>query len=200
MNRVLVACEFSGIVRDAFIARGYEAVSCDLLPSERPGPHIQGDVLAVLDDGWDLMVAFPPCTYLSRAGARWWGDPDRQVKADEAAAFFMALANAPISRVAIENPIGQMNRRWRYPDQTIEPFMFGESYRKRTCLWLRGLPPLLATLHVAEPTYWIDSGPGRRTPGFDYRSTRGHARSIADRSRTFPGIAAAMAEQWGTLL
>lgn len=192
-----MACEFSGVVRDAFIAAGHDATSCDLLPSERLGPHIQGDVLEHLGDGWDLMVAHPPCTYLSRAGARWRKVPGRRELALKAAAFVRGLWDAPIPRVAIENPIGMLNQLWRYPDQTIEPFMFGEPYRKRTCLWLRGLPPLLSTLIVAEPAYFIDSYPGRRTPGFDYRSTRGHARSAADRSRTFEGIAAAMAEQWG---
>ena len=200
MSRVLVACEFSGIVRDAFIAAGHEAMSCDLVPTEQAGPHYQGDVRDILEDGWDLMVAHPPCTYLSRAGARWWSQPGRAEKAEAAASFIQELWAAPIPRVAIENPIGMLNRLWRYPDQTIEPYEFGEPYRKRTCLWLRGLPILLATGHVANPTYWIDSYPGRRTAGFDYRSTRGKARSSKDRSRTFPGIAAAMAEQWGAVL
>ena len=195
--RVLVACEFSGIVRDAFIAAGHDAVSCDLLPSERPGPHIQGDVLDVLGDGWDLMIAHPPCIYLSRAGARWWKEPGRMALADSAAAFVFALRDAPIERIAIENPVGQLNQRWRYPDQTIQPWQFGDPYTKRTCLWLRGLPPLLSTLITEERKYWIDSYPGRRAPGVDYRDIRGAARSAQDRSRTFPGIAAAMAEQWG---
>lgn len=196
--RVLVACEFSGIVRDAFIARGHDAVSCDLLPSERSGPHIQGDVRDVLADGWDLMVAHPPCTYLSRAGARWWKVPGRQELAVEAAAFVRALWDAPIPKVAIENPVGMLNRLWRYPDDTIEPYQFGEPYRKRTCLWLRGLPPLLSTQPLMPAGYWMDSYPGRRTPGFDYRSIRGPARSAKDRARTFPGIAVAMAAQWGS--
>lgn len=197
--RVLVACEFSGIVRDAFIAAGHDAVSCDLLPTERPGPHYQGDVRDVLADGWDLMIAFPPCTYLSRAGARWWKVPGRHELALDAAAFVQVLWNAPIPRVAIENPIGMLNRLWRYPDDTIDPYLFGDPYTKRTCLWLRNLPPLLSTLVETERRYWIDSYPGRKTPGFDYRTTRGAARSAKDRSRTFPGIAAAMAEQWGSL-
>ena len=197
-RRVLVACEFSGIVRDAFRALGHDATSCDLLPSERVSPrHYQGNVLDILGDGWDLMIAHPPCTYLSRAGARWWKNPYRMALADAAAEFVFALRDAPIERIAIENPIGQLNQRWRYPDQTIEPFMFGEPYRKRTCLWLKSLPVLLPTVMVENPRYWIDSYPGRRTPGYDYRSTRGHARKAADRSRTFQGIADAMAQQWG---
>lgn len=193
--KVLVACEFSGVVRDAFRARGHDAVSCDLLPSEQPGLHIQGDVLDVLADGWDLMVAHPPCTYLSRAGARWWAG--RESFAQDAANFVLVLWNAPIPRVAIENPIGQLNRLWRYPDQTIEPWMFGDGYTKRTCLWLRGVPPLMATAVTSERRYWIDAYPGRRDPNVDYRHIRGDARTAKDRSRTFPGIAEAMADQWG---
>ena len=195
--RVLVACEFSGIVRDAFIAAGHDAVSCDLLPSERPGPHIVGDAIEAANSGpWDLMIAHPPCTYLSRAGARWWKVPGRHELAEEAAAFVRMLWDAPIPRVAIENPIGMLNRLWRYPDQTIEPWQFGEPYTKRTCLWLRGVPPLLSTLIVEERTAWLPSnvGAGRRK---GQRSQRGIAKTATDASRTFPGIAAAMASQWG---
>ena len=187
MSRVLVACEFSGIVRDAFIARGHEAVSCDLLPSERPGPHTQGDVLGVLGDGWDLMIAHPPCTYLSRAGARWWKESGRAALADAAAEFVFALRDAPIERIAIENPIGQLNQRWRYPDQTIEPYMFGEPYRKRTCLWLKGLPLL-------KPTNIVRSKRDQKCWMMPPHPTRAR-----ERSRTYPGIAVAMAEQWGNL-
>lgn len=198
MSRVLVACEFSGIVRDAFIAAGHDAVSCDLLETERPGPHIVGDVRELLTDGWDLMVAHPPCQYLSRAGARWWKVPGRQELALEAAAFVRVLYDAPIPRVAIENPIGMLNRLWRYPDQTIEPYLFGHPFTKRTCLWLRGLPPLLSTEIVAERTAWLPSntGAGRRR---GQRSQPGIAKTAHDASRTFTGIAAAMADQWGSL-
>lgn len=190
-----MACEFSGIVRDAFRARGHDAWSCDLLPTERLGPHIQGDVLDVLGDGWDLMVAHPPCTYLSRAGARWWRGRERL--AEEAAAFVLALWNAPIPRVAIENPIGQLNRLWRYPDQTIEPWHFGDPYTKRTCLWLRGLPPLMATHLTPDAQPWLPSN----TSGFrrGQVSRRGVVQGGKDASRTFPGIAEAMADQWGGL-
>jgi hypothetical protein len=208
--RVLVACEFSGIVRDAFLAAGHDAVSCDLLPSERPGPHYQGDVRDILDGrvrwigpeattpthSFDLLIAHPPCTYLSRAGARWWKRPGRAELAREAAAFVQVLWNAPIPRVAIENPIGMLNRLWRYPDQTVEPWQFGEPYTKRTCLWLRGLPPLLSTEIVEERTAWLPSnvGAGRRK---GQRSQPGIAKNATAASRTFPGIAAAMAAQWG---
>jgi hypothetical protein len=198
MSRVLVACEFSGVVRDAFRARGHDAVSCDLLPSERPGPHIQGDVLEVLDQGWDLMIAHPPCTYLSRAGARWWGTPEREQAAQEVRDFVLALWNAPIPRIAIENPIGRLNQLWRYPDQTIEPWQFGDPYTKRTCLWLRGIPPLMATHVRLERTNWLPSN----TSGFrrGQRSRQGVVQGGRDASRTFPGIANAFADQWGALL
>lgn len=184
--RVLVACEYSGVVREAFRRRGHDAMSCDLLPTERPGPHYQGDVRDMLADGWNVMIAFPPCTYLSRAGARWW--KGREHLAQEAAEFVLALWNAPISRVAIENPIGQLNKLWRYPDQVVEPWQFGDPYRKRTCLWLRGLPPLMATVVSVERDWWVNSTPCKR---------QGTARTQKERSLTFPGIAEAMAEQWG---
>lgn len=196
--RVLVACEFSGIVRDAFLARGHDALSCDLLPSERPGPHYQGDVRDILGDGFDLMVAHPPCTYLSRAGARWWGDPEREQKARDALAFVLTLWDAPIARVAVENPIGRLHSWWRKPDQIIEPWHFGAPYSKRTCLWLRGLPPLIATVIVPEhePLLPSNTGRGRRN---GQRTHPGHVRGGKEASRTFEGIAAAMAEQWGGL-
>jgi hypothetical protein len=192
--RVLIACEFSGIVRDAFRARGHDAWSCDLLPSERPGPHIQGDVRNVLSDGWDLMVAHPSCQYLSRAGAR-WASPERDALALGAVAFVLELWNAPIPRVAIENPIGKLNQLWRYPDQTIEPFHFGDPYTKRTCLWLRGLPPLMAS--VVDPAHapWVQANYVTRVGRI--RRPRGNARTARDRSRSFVGIASAMADQWG---
>jgi hypothetical protein len=196
VSRVLIGCEFSGIVRDAFRARGHDAWSCDLLPTERPGPHIQGNVLDVLGDGWDIAIFHPPCTYLSRAGAR-WRTPERLALADEAAAFVQTLWNAPIPMVAIENPIGMLNRLWRYPDQTIEPFHFGERFSKRTCLWLRGLPPLLATYVHSAPTPWVQSNTSwRRRMGLPHY---GEARNWKDRARTFPGLAEAFADQWGAL-
>lgn len=194
--RVLVACEFSGTVRDAFRALGHDAMSCDLLPSEKSGPHYQGDVREVLGDGWDLMVAHPPCTYLSRAGARWWGSPGRAKKADEAHSFVRALYDAPIPYVAVENPVGLLNRMWRYPDQTIQPWMFGDPFTKATCLWLKGLPPLISSCLVGETRAWVKSntGAGRRR---GQRSQPGVAKNAKDAARTFPGIASAMAEQWG---
>lgn len=196
--RVLVACEFSGRVRDAFRRAGHEAWSCDIEPTETIGLHYQGDVLDILDDGWDLMVAHPPCTYLTRAGARWWRDPARQVLADDAAAFVFALRDAPIPRIAIENPIGQLTRRWRSPDQTIQPYQFGEPYSKATCLWLKNLPQLQATDIVTDYEHWLPAnvGLGKR---LGQKWHRGHSKTKKDRSRTFVGIADAMASQWSGL-
>jgi hypothetical protein len=179
--RVLVACEFSGVVRDAFLARGHDAWSCDLLPSERHGPHIQGDVETLVRAGWDLMVAHPPCTYLTRAGDRWYRQSKERL---EAALFVCRLAQAPVARIAIENPYGALSRLWRRPDQVVQPWWFGHGETKATCLWLKNLPPLLATS--------VDSG---RTPRVFYESP-GPER-WKNRSRTLEGVASAMAEQWG---
>jgi hypothetical protein len=193
--RVLVACEFSGVVRDAFKARGHDAWSCDLFPSEIPGQHFQGDVLRVLDEGWDLMIAHPPCTYLSRAGARWWGSIERQNLADRAFAFVMTLWSANIPRVAIENPIGQLDKRWRVADQKIEPYNFGDPYSKATCLWLRGLPLLMDTVHCGTFEPWVACNrSARKRKGLPIS---GKVSGGKEASRTFPGIAKAMAEQWG---
>ena len=193
--RVLVACEFSGVVRRAFRARGHEAWSCDLLPAEDGGQQIHGNVLEALRWGWDLMVAHPPCTYLSRAGARWWKDPERQAKADAAAAFVFALRDAPIERIAIENPIGQLNQRWRYPDQTIQPWHFGHPFTKATCLWLKNLPPLLSTIHSAERRPLIRSNTGHRARNGIPQD--GALSGGLESAKTFEGVAAAMVDQWG---
>ena len=190
--RILIACEFSGIVRNAFIAKGHDAVSCDLLPTERPGPHIQGDVLNVLGDGWDIMIAHPPCTYLSFAARPLWNRPGRAEKRVEAMAFFMQIWNAPIEQVCVENPVGVPNSEFRKPDQIINPFNFGQPERKRTCLWLRGLPLLKHTDEV-EPEKPDKVNHRGRGEYWHHREKRdGHTRS-----RTFQGIADAMAEQWG---
>lgn len=181
--KVLVACEFSGIVRDAFIAKGHQAVSVDLLPSERPfNPHIQHDVLPALKNGWDLMIGHPPCTLLTRAGARWWKGREKQQ--EEAVAFFMALINAPIAHIAVENPIGIMSTRFRKPDQIIQPWQFGHGETKATCLWLKGLPLLRPTKIVKGRKPRVHWEP----PG---------AERWKNRSRTLKGIAEAMADQWG---
>lgn len=175
-------------------------MSCDLLPSEAPGPHLQCDVRAILAADakyFDLLIAHPPCTYLSRAGARWWKWPGREELADAAAAFVFSLRDAPIERIAIENPVGQLNQRWRYPDQTIEPHWFGDPYSKKTCLWLKNLPPLKPTNMCARITHFLPSNTGGKNRG--QAGARGIVQGGKDASRTFPGIAEAMADQWGAL-
>lgn len=187
--KVLVACEFSGVVRDAFLQKGHDAVSCDLLPTERPGPHIHGDVLEVLDDGWDLMIAHPPCTYLTVSGNKWFKPefkdrfPDRINQRKEAIDFFMGLVNAPIQKSAIENPIGIMSTQYRKPNQIIQPWMFGHGETKATCIWLKNLPKL-------NPTNVV-SGREERLHRLPPSPDRWKKRSI-----TFQGIADAMADQW----
>jgi site-specific DNA-cytosine methylase len=180
--RVLVACEFSGVVRDAFRARGHDAMSCDLLGTEQPGRHHVGDVRYVLGDGWDLMVAHPPCTHLAVSGARWF--KDKVVEQTWALEFVSELVNAPIPRICIENPIGILSTRHRKPDQIIQPWMFGHGETKATCLWLKNLPKLVPT-NIVEGR---DARVHRMPPGPD---------RWKERSRTLPGIAAAFAEQWG---
>ncbi len=208
--KVLVACEFSGTVRDAFIALGHEALSCDLLPTETPGPHYQGDVLDILEDGWDLMIAHPPCTFLTISAA--WAFTDgpyhqkikegtlvgsaRRRAREEALAFVSLLLDAPIPRIALENPIGCISSRIRKPEQIIQPHQFGHDASKATCLWLKGLMPLRATENfpprmVGDRPRWsnqTDSGQNKLSPSTD---------RWAARSLTFPRIAKAMAEQWG---
>jgi site-specific DNA-cytosine methylase len=183
--RVLVACEFSGTVRDAFAARGYDAWSCDLLPTEKPGNHYQADALdiAYMSD-WDLMIAHPPCTHLAVSGARWF--KDKGVEQAEALEFVRALLNAPIKRIALENPISIISSRIRKPDQIIQPWQFGHGETKATCLWLKGLPKLTPTNIVSGREARIHKMP----PSPD---------RWKERSRTFDGIANAMADQWGNL-
>jgi hypothetical protein len=182
--KVLVACEFSGIVRDAFIKRGHDAMSCDLLDTEKPGPHYKGDVRDILENGFDLMVAHPPCTYLAVSGARWF--KDRLWEQAVALDFVNQLLHAPIERIAIVIPIGVISTRIRKPDQIIQPWQFGHGETKATCLWLKNLPKL-------EPTN-IVSGRENRIHKMPPSKNRWR-----ERSRTFQGIADAMAEQWGKL-
>lgn len=182
--KVLIACEFSGVVREAFIAAGHDAWSCDILPTERPGPHIVNDVRNVLDWDWDLLVAHPPCTYSSYAGNRWLKQPGRREKMFESFKLFDALWNAPIPRIAIENPRGYVMQYWRKPDDLVHPYYFGDPFTKATCFWLKELPPLMATVICADPfVNWTKKG------------AMGHNGKA--RSKTFPGLASAMAQQWG---
>jgi hypothetical protein len=181
--RVLIACEYSGAVRDAFIGGGHDAMSCDLLPTDAPGPHYQGDVRDVLDYPWDLMIAHPPCTHLSVSGARHFVEKRKDGRQQSAIAFFMMLAKADIPRIAIENPICIMSSVWRKPDQVIQPWQFGHGETKATALWLKCLPLL-------EPTN-IVSGRDARIHRMPPSADRWKLRSA-----TYSGIAQAMADQW----
>lgn len=200
--KVLIACEFSGIVRDAFRAAGHDAWSCDLLCCERgPDHHYRCDVLTILDQNWDLMVGFPPCTYLSYAGTAHWNKPGRAEKRQLALDFFLQLYNAPIPKVALENPLGYVHNAFRRPDQTINPFQFGDRKRKRICLWLRNLPPLQPTniVEPPEPAY-LQTSNGKVKNRWSMDALHASCPTRAQRrSRFFPGIAAAMADQWGNL-
>lgn len=181
--KILVACEFSGIVRDAFRKLGHDAWSCDIIPTESDTTyHVQRDVLEILDHGWDMMIAHPPCTHLAVSGARWFKDKVNEQQ--EALEFVKKLMNAPINKIAIENPISIISSKIRKPDQIIQPWMFGHGETKATCLWLKNLTPL-------KPTNKVDGRENRvhrMPPGPD---------RWKERSRTFQGIANAMAEQWG---
>lgn len=189
--KVLVACEFSGVVREAFTFHGHEAWSCDLLPTEIPGNHYQGDVLSILNEGWDLMIAHPPCTHLAVSGARYFAQK-RQQQA-EALDFVRALLNAPIHLIALENPISVISSQIRKPDQIIQPWMFGHPESKSTCLWLKNLPHLRPTKILTRPPSgrWAN-----QTPSGQNRLAPSPTRAL-ERSRTYSGIAWAMAQQWG---
>lgn len=183
--RVLVGCEFSGTVRDEFKKLGHDAWSCDLLPSKKPGNHIKGDVLDVLGDGWDLFIGHPPCTYVCRGGLTWINrDPGRKEKMYEAIEFFKKLDNAPVDKIALENPIGKINTLYRKPDQIVYAYQFGHIYSKDICLWLKGLPKL-------QPTH-IVPGPHKT---LDFASKNPARWEL--KVKTFSGLARAMAQQWG---
>ncbi len=192
--KVLVACEFSGIVRDAFIAKGHDAWSCDLLPTEKEGPHIQGDVLEGLNDGWDLMIAHPPCTHLAVSGAVWF--KYKQKEQAEALEFIRKLLNANINKIALENPVGVISTKIRKPDQIIQPFWFGHEAQKQTCLWLKNLSKLIPTNIVDRGKIWVTKD-GKKRGGAWTMCLPPSPDRWKIRSRTFQGIANAMAEQWG---
>ena len=182
--KVLIACEYSGAVRDAFRERGHDAMSCDLLPTDAPGPHYQGDVSDILNDGWDMLIGFPPCTHLAVSGARWFPEKRADGRQQAALAFVRLLMDAPVDKIAIENPVSVISSQIRKPDQTIQPWQFGHGETKRTCLWLKGLSKLTPTDIVDgwEQRVWkMPPSPDR----------------WKERSKTFTGIANAMAEQWG---
>lgn len=195
--KVLVGCEYSGTVRDAFIRQGHDAISCDILPTEVPGPHYQGDVIDLLGEHFDLAIFHPPCTYLTNSGVAWLHkDPSRWEKLDEGAAFFKMLLDAPVPRIAIENPIMHKYAKERIggvkQTQLVQPWMFGHMEQKATCLWLKGLPPLVPTNNVKAE---MDALPANQRQRIHYLPPSADRWKL--RSTTFKGIAAAMAEQWG---
>jgi len=187
--RVLVACEFSGVVRDAFTALGHEAVSCDLLPTESEGPHYVGNVLDVLEEGWDLMVAHPPCTHLAVSGAKWFSK--KRTEQEEALSFVKELMKAPIPQICVENPISVISTKIRKPDQIIQPYMFGHLARKSTCLWLVGLPKLVPTTDLKAELKALPKSLQNPLHYLPPSPDRGKKRSV-----TYIGIALAMASQW----
>jgi hypothetical protein len=194
--KILIACEFSGTVRDAFISRGHEAVSCDILQTESPGPHILGDVVNVLNDGWDMMIAHPPCTFLSVSGIHWNNRGRGWDETNKALEFVRTLMSAPINMICIENPVSIISSRIIKPDQIIQPYQFGHDASKKTCLWLKGLPKLTPTGYIQPRIVngkkrWsnqTDSGQNTLPPSKDRWKIR---------SKTYSGIAETMAEQWG---
>jgi hypothetical protein len=194
--RILIACEYSGTVRDAFrnLGKGHEVLSCDLLPTESPGPHYQGDIRDIIGDGWDLMICHPPCTYLSVSGLHWNSRVSgRAEKTEEALEFVRLLLEAPIPRICLENPVSCISSRIRKPDQIIQPYEFGHPESKKTCLWLKNLPRLIPTDVLSLPScgYWENQTPNGQNklgPSPDRWKIR---------SKTYTNIAQAMAEQWG---
>ena len=190
--RVLIACEYSGRVRDEFIKLGHEAMSCDLLPTDAPGPHYQGDVRDVLDYPWDMMIAHPPCTDLAVSGAAWFAKKRMAGQQQASASFFMMLAKADIPQIVIENPVCVMSSLWRKPDQTIQPWMFGHMEQKATCLWLKNTPPLAPTNIVKDEMMLLPRNQRERLHYLPPSADRWKLRS-----ETYLGIAQAMASQWG---
>lgn len=193
---ILVACEFSGVVTEAFRKRGHNAWSCDLIFSENPTRHLVCDVRTLLNNGWDMMIAFPPCTDLAVSGARWFPQKRADGSQQRSIEFFMELANANIDKICIENPIGIMSKLFRKPDQIIQPWQFGHEEQKSTCLWLKNLPKLEPTCIVGKGEFVIHGG--KKLPKW-YSNCPGSSRGqrSKNRSRTYKGIAEAMAAQWG---
>jgi len=197
--RVLVACEYSGAVRDEFIKLGHDAMSCDLLPTDVPGPHYEGDVFDIINDGWDLMIAFPPCTHLALSGSQWFEQKRKDGRQQEAIEFVKALMLAPIDKIAIENPMGVIPTYIKPYDQVIQPYEFGDPFQKSTCLWLKNLPKLTPTNIVEKGEFveWISKkGKKKRMAKWFIDALKEKDLRWKIRSQTFPGIAKAMADQW----
>ena len=195
--RVLIACEYSGIVRNAFAAKGHDAWSCDILPTESPGNHFQGDILEHLDKGWDLMIAHPPCTHLAVSGARWFTEGKKPWSLQEKALDFVRkLLDAPIDKIALENPVSVISTKIRKPNQIIQPFEYGHDVTKRTCLWLKNLPNLKPTKIVKPDIVLVN---GKKMSRMHYESFKLPSKERSKvRSKFYTGIAQAMADQWGT--
>jgi len=195
--KILVACEYSGIVRDAFTAKGHDAWSCDILPTESPGNHFQGDVLEHLDKGWDIMIAHPPCTHLAVSGARWFTEGKKPWSLQEDALDFVRkLLNAPIDKIALENPVSVISTKIKKPNQIIQPFEYGHDVTKRTCLWLKNLPNLKPTKIVKPDIVLVN---GKKMSRMHYESFKLPSKERSKvRSKFYTGIAEAMADQWGT--
>ena len=189
---VLIACEFSGIVRDAFIKRGHNAISCDILPTDSPGPHYQGDVRDILNDGWDIMIAHPPCTHLAVSGAAWFAEKRADGRQQAGIDFFLEMINANIPKICVENPVCIMSSVYRKPDQIIQPYMFGHPESKKTCLWLKNLPKLTPTKDVKSEYDLLPKNQRERIHYLPPSEDRWKLRSL-----TNPGIAEAMPTQWG---
>lgn len=189
--RILVACEYSGTVRDNLLRLGHYAASCDLLPSDSPlGDHFQCDVFDIIDHEWDILIGFPPCTHLAVSGAKHFAKKRADGRQQQGIDFFMRLADAPIKHIALENPVGIMSSVWRKPDQIIQPWQFGDTYQKTTCLWLKNLPPLKHTNIVDKGEFYVAPS-GKKMPKWFADN-----KCAKVRSTTFPGIGKAMAEQW----
>ena len=202
--KVLIACEFSGTVRDAFIRGGHEAMSCDIEPTDVPGPHYQGDMFDIINDGWDMIIAFPPCTHLAVSGAKHFAQKRADGRQQQGIDFFLKVANADIPRIAVENPVGIMSSIYRKPDQIIQPWHFGHEAQKTTCLWLKNLPLLQHTKVVDKGSFYI-SKTGKKMPTWSHDVADANGKKIGYntpeikkiRNKTFQGIADAMAQQWG---
>ncbi|ESK40281.1 hypothetical protein P256_00041 [Acinetobacter nectaris CIP 110549] len=193
--KILIACEMSGTVRDAFIALGHDAISCDIQDTQSPGPHYKGDIRDLLDYPFDMMIAHPPCTHIAVSGAAWFKEKAFDGRQHAAASFFMMLAKSNIPRVCIENPVCIMSSLWRKPDQIIQPWQFGDEAQKTTCLWLKGLPKLTPT-KIVDKGEMVTFASGKRMAKW-YADARGSSERSNIRSKTFQGIADAMAMQWG---
>ena len=201
--KVLIACEFSGTVREAFASKGHDAWSCDIEPTDIPGNHYQGDVKDILKEGWDMMIAHPPCTYLTVTGNKWFKPeykdrfPTRQQDREDAIKFFMMLAEAPIDKIVIENPIGIMSTTYKKPNQIIHPWQFGHEASKSTCLWIKGLPNLEPTNIVGKGEFVTFKSGKRMTKWYADAASKSPKERAKIRNTTFTGIAQAMANQWG---